>query len=266
MAFTSYSLLTMKKKVRIIARLDVKAPHVVKGVHMEGLKKLGSPNEFAKHYYENGIDEILYIDIVASLYNRNSLLEIIAETTKNIFIPITVGGGIRSVEDAKQLLRAGADKIAVNSAAIKNPQLITALAEAFGAQCIVVSIHAKRVLPDYWEAYYDCGREHSGISVVEWAQQVEYYGAGEILLSSIDQDGTQAGCDCSLVKSVTSRVSIPVIAGSGIGCVEHAVDVAQHGLPDAIAIGSALHFKKFSIPEVRRKLQSAGINSRNVFC
>ncbi len=252
----------MKNKVRIIARLDIKAPYVVKGIQMEGLKKLGYPHDFAMNYYEQGVDEIIYIDIVASLYNRNSLLDIVTNATENVFIPITVGGGIRSVDDAKKLLRAGADKIAINTAALKNPDIITQLAQAFGSQSVVVSIHAKRIGPQQWEAYYDCGREHTGIDVIEWAKLVEAKGAGEILLTSVDCDGTQQGGDLALVKAVTQAFSIPVIAAGGIGCIQHAVDIIQHSQADAIAIGSALHFNRFSVDKLRMGLQQANIKTR----
>lgn len=256
----------MKKKVRIIARLDVKAPYIVKGVQMEGLRKLGAPNEFAVRYYEQGIDEIVYIDIVASLYNRNSLLDIVTKTTENVFVPITAGGGVRSVEDARQLLRAGADKIAINTAAIKNPQLISELAETFGSQCIVVSIHAKCVSPGAWEAYYDSGRERTGMSVVDWVRQTEERGAGEVLITSVDRDGTEKGCDHALIKAVTSSVKIPVIASGGIGNEEHIARVIEEGQPDAIAIGSALHNNKITVMKARNQLHTMGYETRYQIC
>lgn len=265
MVFATYGLLKfMKKKVRIVARLDVKAPNMVKGVQMEGLRKLGNPNDFAQLYYEQGIDEILYVDIVASLYDRNSLLDIVTNTTANVFVPMIVGGGIRSIDDARKLLRAGADKVAINTAAIKNPTLIKELAETFGSQCVVVSIHAKKTSDNHWEAYYDSGREHTGMDVIEWAKQAEEYGAGELLITSVDRDGMQNGCDRELVKAITSRVAIPVIAGGGVGSKQDVVDVIQHGQPDAVAIGSALHFKKFSVGELRTELRLAGIQTRNL--
>lgn len=252
----------MKKKVRIISRLDIKAPNVVKGVQMEGLKKIGHPNDFAKIYYEQGIDEILYIDIVASLFNRNGLIDILQKTTENVFVPITAGGGIRSVEDARQLLRSGADKIAINTAAIKDPTLITQLAKAFGSQSVVLSVHAKKIADHHWEAYYDCGRERTGMNVIEWIKKAEQYGAGEILVTSIDKDGTQSGCDVELIKSVTEFVSIPVIASGGIGSADDVIQVINISNPDAVAIGSALHYKTTSIPEIYNQLQKAIIPVR----
>ncbi len=253
----------MKNKIRIIARLDIKAPYVVKGIQMEGVKKLADPNQLAKLYYEQGIDEILCIDIVASLYNRNSLLDIVMKATDELFIPIAVGGGIRSVEDARQLLRAGADKIAINTAAIKNPRIITELANTFGSQSVVVSIQAKQFLPNKWEVYYDCGREHTGMDVLEWAQQVESYGAGEILVTSVDRDGTKSGCDYSLIRAITQLVSIPVISSGGVGKIEDVIEIVKKGKPDAIAIASAFHFNYFSISMLKNTLQMADISTRN---
>ena len=176
--------MTDKKKIRLIARLDVKDVNLVKGIQLEGLRKLGDPNAFARRYYEQGIDELLYIDIVASLYNRNNLSDIVEKTSENVFIPITVGGGLRSVEDVRHILSMGADKAAINTAAIKRPALITEVAEAFGSQCMVLSIQAKRsrTQSGKWEAYYDNGRQHSGLDVIEWAKRGEALGAGEILL------------------------------------------------------------------------------------
>ncbi|MGL5257945.1 MAG: imidazole glycerol phosphate synthase subunit HisF, partial [Proteocatella sp.] len=193
------------KDIRVIAKLDVKPPYLVKGIQLEGLRKIGNPNDFAKKYYLQGIDEIIYVDIVASLYERNSLSDMIREATKDIFIPITAGGGIRSVNDAYELLRAGADKIAVNTAAVKNPQLIRDLAMEFGSQCVVSYIEAKKTSLNNWEVYYDNGREKTGKSVVEWADQVCDLGAGEILLTSVDKDGTGKGFDVELVEAVASK-------------------------------------------------------------
>jgi len=201
--------------VRIIARLDIKGPRVVKGIRFEGLRVVGDPNELAMNYYGQGADEIICIDTVASLYGRNSLKEIVGRAVREVFIPITVGGGIRSVDDARELLRIGADKIAVNTAAVKRPELITELAMAFGSQCVVVSIQAKR-RSHGWEAYTDYGREHTGLDALEWAKRAEELGAGEILLSSVDMDGTGQGYDIELIRSVVEKAGIPVIADGGI--------------------------------------------------
>ena len=239
------------RNLRLIARLDVKAPNLVKGVQMEGLRKLGNPYEFAKRYYAQGIDEILYIDIVASLYERNSLLDLIEQTTQDIFVPITVGGGLRSIDDVSAALRAGADKVAINTAAIKNTKIITEVSQRFGSQCMVLSIQAKRN-GDHWEAYYDCGREHSGINVVEWAQRGEALGAGEILLTSVDKEGTGKGFDIGLIKAVTDKVNIPVIASGGMGSLEHFTEVANIGHADAVAMAHVLHYNTLSVNDVRQ--------------
>nr|WP_320148037.1 imidazole glycerol phosphate synthase cyclase subunit [uncultured Anaeromusa sp.] len=250
------------KNIRLIARLDVKSPNLVKGVQLEGLRKIGDPNEFAHRYYLDGADEILYIDIVASLYERNSLVELVRRTTKDVFVPITVGGGIRTVEDAQNVLRAGADKIAVNTAALKRPELIKEIAQKFGSQCMVLSIQAKRVGMKKWEAYYDNGREKTGIDVLEWAKQGEDLGAGEILLTSVDREGTGKGLDLELIEAVNTAVSIPVIAGGGIGRTEDIVEAVRYGLSEAVAMAHVLHYNKLSIPEIRLALSENGINVR----
>ena len=207
-----------KKKIRLIARLDVKDTNLVKGIQLEGLRKLGDPNLFAREYYEQGIDELLYIDIVASLYNRNNLSDIVRKTVDDVYIPVCVGGGLRSVEDVRHILSMGADKVAINTAAIKRPELITEVANAFGSQCMVLSIQAKRnrTWPGKWEAYYDNGRAHSGYDVVEWAKRGVALGAGEILLMSVDNEGLQRGMDLELIRAVTEAVDVPVICGGGV--------------------------------------------------
>ncbi len=247
------------KSVRLIARLDVKGPNLVKGVQLEGLRKLGDPNEFARRYYDEGIDEILYIDIVASLYERNSLLDIVERTTADVFIPITVGGGIRSIEDVRKALRAGADKIAINTAAIRRPELIREVAQTFGSQCLVLSIQAKRSGPGAWEAYVDNGREHTGKDVVAWARQACELGAGEILLMSVDQEGTARGFDIELVRQVSEAVSIPVIAGGGMGGVADLVQVVRDGGADAVAMAHVLHYGVCSVAEIRREAARHGL-------
>lgn len=250
------------KSIRLIARLDVKGPNLVKGIQLEGLRKLGDPNEFAKRYYAAGIDEILYIDIVASLYERNSLLDIVERTTADVFIPITVGGGIRSVDDVRQALRAGADKVAINTAAIRRPGLIREVAETFGSQCLVLSIQAKRSGAGSWEAYVDNGREHTGRDVVDWAQEACQLGAGEILLMSVDREGTAKGFDVDLVRQVAPVVSIPVIAGGGMGSPADLVDVVRSGGADAVAMAHVLHYGVCDLAEIRREAACAGLRVR----
>jgi cyclase len=250
------------KNIRVIARLDVKAPNLVKGIQLEGLRKLGNPNEFAKKYYENGIDEIIYMDIVASLYNRNSLTDIVKQSTNEVFIPITCGGGIRSVEDVKRILRAGADKVAINTAAIKRPELIQEVSKRFGSQCMVLSIEAKKVGDYKWEAYYDNGREKTGIDVVEWAKGGFKLGAGEILLTSVDMEGTKKGFDYELVKVISEVVPIPVIASGGMGNTEHFNKVVFDGKADAVAIGSVLHYNQLTVQDIKKDAISREIKVR----
>jgi cyclase len=248
--------------IRLIARLDVKSQSLVKGIQMEGLRKLGDPGEYAKRYYEQGADEIIYIDIVASLYGRNSLLEIIDHTSRDVFVPITAGGGIRSLDDAKEVLRAGADKVAVNSAAIRRPGLISEISWKFGSQCMVLSIEAKRTGDRRWEAYVDNGREKTGLDVVEWALEGCRLGAGEILLASIDRDGTMKGFDCDLVKAVSTAVSVPVIACGGAGKADDVTKVVLEGSANAVALASVLHYNDITLTDVRKQVLDAGINTR----
>ena len=252
-----------KKKIRLIARLDVKDVNLVKGIQLEGLRKLGDPNGFARRYYEAGIDELLYVDIVASLYNRNNLSDIVRKTSDDVFIPVTVGGGLRSVEDVRSILAMGADKAAINTAAIKRPELITEVANAFGSQCMVLSIQAKksRTQEGKWEAYYDNGRQHSGYDVIEWAKRGEALGAGEILLMSVDCEGLQRGMDLELIEAVTRAVKIPVICGGGVGCADDVVDAARAGA-DAVACAAVLHYGKTTVPELKEEIRAAGVEVR----
>jgi cyclase len=250
------------KNIRLIARLDVKGSNLIKGVRLEGLRKLGNPNVFARKYYEQGIDEIIYMDVVASLFERNSVLDIVRQATQDVFVPITVGGGIRSVDDVKQALRAGADKVAVNTAAIKCPDLIQVISQNFGSQCMVLSIEAKKISEGKWEAYYDNGREHTGVDVVEWAKKGSALGAGEILLTSVDQEGTALGIDCDLIKAVSSNVSIPVIASGGMGNMDHFEQAVKCGQADAIAMAHVLHYDKMNIADIRQEAVMRKISVR----
>ena len=228
--------------VRFIPRLDIKGPNLVKGIHLEGLRVLGKPELFSEFYYQNGADELLYIDVVASLYGRNSLLNMIQKISKKIFIPLTVGGGIRSIEDIQSVLKSGADKVAINTAAIHNPHLIKEASNKFGASTIVVSIAAKKQINGTYEAYTDNGREKTGVDVFEWANKVEQLGAGEILLTSIDMEGTGQGYDVELTKKISTSVSIPVIACGGAGNASHVLDVIKEGKADAVSVASMLHY------------------------
>lgn len=230
------------KTVRIIPRLDIKGPNLVKGIHLEGLRVLGKPSDFAKYYYEQGADELMFMDVVASLYERNSLHDIISETAKSIFIPITVGGGLRSIEDIKAVLRVGADKVCLNTAAIKNPQLIRDASRMFGSSTIVIAIEAIKETNGQYLAYTDNGREHTGIDVLEWAQKIDELGAGEIVITSVDREGTGQGFDAELISKISSLVSIPVIAHGGAGKPQQVVDIIKDGFSDAIMISSMFHY------------------------
>lgn len=228
--------------VRIIPRLDIKGPNLVKGIHLEGLRVLGKPEDFARFYYENGADELMYMDVVASLYERNSLHEIISRTAKEIFVPLTVGGGLRTIDDIRNVLRAGADKVSLNTAAIKNPNFITEAALKFGSSTIVVAIEAIKQADGKYLAYTDNAREFTGVEVVSWAKKAEELGAGEIIITSVDREGTGEGFDVELTKQVTSVLSIPVIAHGGAGNPEDVAKVIVEGNSSAVAIASSFHY------------------------
>lgn len=228
--------------IRIIPRLDIKGPNLVKGIHLEGLRVLGKPERFARYYYENGADELIYMDVVASLYGRNSLIDIIERTSKEIFIPLTVGGGLRTIDDIRAVLRAGADKVSLNTAAIKRPELIKEASKRFGSSTILISIEAIRKQNGFYEAYTDNGREKTGVDAFEWALRVVDLGAGEIMVTSIDREGTGKGFDLELTRKIAESVSIPVIACGGAGRVDHIYDVITKGKADAVSIASILHY------------------------
>lgn len=228
--------------IRVIPRLDIKGPNLVKGIHLEGLRVLGKPENFARFYYENGADELYFQDTVASLYDRNSLHDIITRTAKKIFIPLTVGGGIRTIGDIRNVLRSGADKVAINTAAIKNPQFIKEAALKFGSSTIVVAIEAIRNPDGTYFAYTDNGREYTGVEVISWAQQVQDLGAGEIVITSVDREGTGLGFDIELTRKVSEAVTIPVIAHGGASSPEDARNIILEGKVDAVAVASILHY------------------------
>ena len=246
---------------RVIARLDIKAPNLVKGIHLEGLRVMGSPEEFAARYYAQGADELLYIDIVASLYERNSLLPLVERTAAEIFVPLTVGGGIRSVDDIRRLLRAGADKVAVNTAAIRRPELIREASRLFGSQCVVLSVEAKRLSGGGWEAYTDNGRERTGLDAIDWIRRAVDLGAGEVLVTSVDREGTRRGFDLELVAAVGPHVPVPVIACGGAGSVADIRDCFAAGA-DAVAVASLLHYGTETMPSLKAKLRAAGVEVR----
>tara|TARA_Y100000741_G_scaffold365208_1_gene360630 strand:- start:9894 stop:10664 length:771 start_codon:yes stop_codon:yes gene_type:complete len=252
----------MASNIRLIARLDIKGPNLIKGIHLEGLRIIGNPNEYAKKYYESGIDEIIYMDTVASLYGRNNLSDIVKKTVKDVFVPITVGGGLRSIDDVKYILRCGAEKVAINTAATKNPKLITDVSRKFGSQCMVLSIEAKKNNDNTWEVYTDNGRQKTGMDVLDWAKKGEELEAGEILLTSIDNEGTKKGFDYELIKKVSESVSIPVIASGGMGCHNDLSKAVINSSADAIAMADILHYDRSSIAAIREYCQSSNINVR----
>ena len=251
------------KPFRLVARLDVKGKNLIKGINLEGLRVLGPPKDYALKYYHGGIDELIFMDTVASLYGRNHLGDLISATTFDVFVPITVGGGIRSVEDAGMLFQHGADKVAVNTAAVRNPDLISQITNKYGSQACVLSIEAKRLSNNSWEAFVDNGRERTGIDVLAWAQRAEKLGAGEILLTSVDQEGTKRGFDCQLVAEVSQAVSIPVIASGGLGSTSHIDELLESSKPDAIAVANVLHYDQFTIDELRQPLLTRGFSVRS---
>ncbi len=248
--------------LRLIALLDIKGPNLIKGIHLEGLRVIGDPQQYARRYYEAGADELIYMDIVASLYGRNNLTEIVKRTAQDVFIPMTIGGGLRSVEDIKEILRCGADKVAINTAAIKRPELITEVARKFGSQCVVLSIEAKKGPDGRWEAYTDNGREKTGMDAVEWAQRGVELGAGEILLTSVDQEGTRKGLDVALTRAITNVVPVPVIASGGMGNSAHLVQIVVEGGADAVAMADILHYDRMTLPEIRGAARAAGLPVR----
>ncbi len=241
--------------MRLIAKLDVKPPNVVKPVHFEGLRKIGEPAYLAQKYYEEGADEVVYLDIVASLYRRDILLHHVQRTAENIFIPFTVGGGVSSLEECSALFRHGADKVAINTFAVQSdPSIIDRAAKVFGSQSVVVNIEAKTSAQG-WACYSDCGRVPSNRSVTQWVKEVEDRGAGEILLQSIDCDGRQRGFDLELVHTVVDLVSVPVVACSGAGSLDDIIQVAVTAKPSAIAIASVLHYEKLTFGDIRACLR-----------
>ena len=252
---------TVAASLRIIPRLDIKGNNLIKGIQLEGLRVVGDPHAYALQYYESGADELLFLDIVASLYQRNNLTDIIRRVADQIYIPITVGGGIRSLDDVGKLMHSGADKVSINTAAIARPSLITEVARRFGSQCMVLGIEAKRVGDGKWEAYTDNGRERTGVDVVEWVQRAVELGAGEVLLTSVDQEGTRKGLDLELVRRVCDSVNVPVIASGGFGKVGELALASDCGV-SGIAIADALHWKRLTLPGIKQAACAAGLDVR----
>tara|TARA_Y100000816_G_scaffold280580_1_gene254125 strand:+ start:861 stop:1640 length:780 start_codon:yes stop_codon:yes gene_type:complete len=258
----------IKKKFRLIPRLDIKGEHLIKGINLEGLRKIGSPREFAKNYYNTGADEVLIMDCVASLYDRQNIYKIINEISKEIFIPITVGGGIRNLEHATNLFLNGADKIAVNTAVTKNPKLISDLALKFGSSNVVLSIEAKKK-SNSWEAFANSGRDHTGLDIFEWAKKGIELGIGEILLTSIDHEGTRKGFDIQLIEKFSNflnknKISIPIIVSGGMGKLDDLNNIYKIKNIDSIAVADLLHYKRNSIEDIKNKANKIGFEIRKV--
>ena len=251
------------RTVRVIPCLDVDAGRVVKGVNFVGLRDAGDPVELAARYDQEGADEVVFLDITASSDARETMVDVVSRTADEVFIPFTVGGGVRSVDDGRRILRAGADKVAVNTAAVARNPLVSELADEFGAQCVVVAIDARRASIG-WEVWSHGGRKPTGLDAVSWAIESERLGAGEILLTSMDRDGTRDGFDLELTRAVTDAVGIPVIASGGVGTLEHLAEGALHGGADAVLAASIFHFGEHSVGEAKQHLASRGISVRPV--
>ena len=252
------------ENIRIISRLDIKGPNVIKGVFTEGLKIVGHPKELALKYYNHGADEILYMDVVASLYQRNLDFDLLKSVAENIFVPITVGGGIRSIGDIDNVLRSGADKIAVNTYAIHHPEFISEAVKKFGSQCIVLSVEAKKIGNNKWEAYTDGGRERTGIDAVDWVRKAVSMGVGEVVITSIDKDGTRQGYDLELISAITAFSTVPVIAHGGAGSKESVAQAITISRPDAVAAASVFHYNDFTISSLKNFLHSKKLRVRKM--
>ena len=249
-------------KVRIIPCLDVKDGRVVKGVNFENLVDAGDPVEQARHYDREGADELVYLDIAATNENRGVLFDVVRRTAEQVFMPLTVGGGVRSVDDVRSLLLAGADKVSINSAAVARPELVTEAAVKFGRQCVVVAIDAKQVSPGKWEIFTHGGRKGTGIDAVEWADRMCAAGAGELLVTSMDRDGTKEGFDLELLQAIRKLVGIPIIASGGVGTLDHLADGARIGGATGLLAASIFHFGTYSVAQAKRHLAEAGLPVR----
>ena len=251
------------RSIRVIPCLDVDAGRVVKGVKFVDIRDAGDPVELAARYDAEGADELVFLDITASSSDRDTMVDVVRRTADQVFIPLTVGGGVRAVEDARKLLRAGADKVSVNTAAVQRPELVSEIADEFGAQCVVVAIDARRVKESF-EVYTHGGRRPTGIDAIEWAARAEKLGAGEILLTSMDRDGTRDGYDLELTRAVVDATNVPVIASGGVGTLEHLVEGAAEGGADALLAASIFHFAEYTVAEAKEALSAAGLIVRPV--
>jgi cyclase len=241
---------------RLIARLDIKNGLVIKGIHLEGQRRIGDPVELAQKYYTQSVDEVLFMDSVASLYGRSNLFHMISKACKTVFVPITIGGGIRTMSDVEEALDAGADKVAVNTALLNRPEFVREISSVYGSQCLVASIEAKSI-GSGWEAYYSNGREPTGRDVVSWAKELEDRGAGELLVTSIDQEGTQRGFDIELCAAIEAAVRIPIVASGGAGKLEHVKQLTSQTSIQGVAVASMLHYDKATVDQLKSVLSEA---------
>ena len=247
---------------RIIPCLDVDNGRVVKGVRFVEIRDAGDPVEIARRYDEQGADEVIFLDITASSDNRETMVHVVEAMASQVFIPLTVGGGIRKVEDVRRMLNAGADKVAINTAAVSRPEFVKEASDHFGSQCIVVAIDAKQIGPDRWEVFTHGGRKATGLDALVWARKMTEYGAGEILLTSMDRDGTKDGFDLALTRAVCDAVSIPVIASGGVGNLDHLVEGVTKGHADAVLAASIFHFGEYTVGQAKQRMAAAGIEVR----
>ena len=253
----------MSKTFRVIAKIDVKSSSVIKGINFEGMRKIGNAKFFAKKYFRAGADELIINDVNASLFGRSTALDLLKSCCKNIFIPVTLAGGLKNINDVKKALESGADKVAINTAAVKNKSVIKDVAQMFGSQALIISINAKKISLNKWEVFIDKGREETGLDVIKWAKFVEKSGAGEIHINSIDNDGTFNGFDYDLIKQISKIVKIPLVVGGGLGSIEHIDRLLKTKNIEGVSISSALHYKKLTINNIKHQIKKNNFNVRN---
>lgn len=249
---------------RIIAKLDVKSEFVIKGIEFEGVRKVGDPIKLAKRYFLENVDEIIYLDCVASLYNRNHIINLLNKVSKEVFIPVTAGGGIRSFKDAKNLFDNGADKILINTGAVKNPKVVKLISDYYGSQAVVLQLDCKKIDKDKWEVYIDYGRERTGIDAIEWVKKISDYGIGEILVTVIDYDGKKNGVDLDFIKKIRKITNLPIIAGGGIGNENDIEKILKIKNINAVSISSLFHYEETTAKLIKSRLKKKGFKFRNV--